>query len=90
MDTGEVIVAASEFKAKCLDLLDQVAARKITRLIVTKRGKAMAVVTPPVQSKDAERLFGAMRGSVIVPEGVDLTAPVFEGMPKTAEGIVYE
>jgi prevent-host-death family protein len=38
-------IAASEFKAKCLALLDHVAETKET-LIVTKRGKPVAKVMP--------------------------------------------
>ena len=40
-------IAASEFKAKCLELFDQLAARKLNRVVVTKRGRAVAVLTPP-------------------------------------------
>ena len=39
-------VAISEFKAKCLSLLDEVNKTKIP-LRVTKRGKAIADVVPP-------------------------------------------
>lgn len=38
-------VAASEFKAKCLALLDEVAETK-EELVITKRGKAVARVVP--------------------------------------------
>ena len=38
-------IPASEFKAKCLALLDEVAATKET-LVVTKRGKPVARVEP--------------------------------------------
>ena len=38
-------IAASEFKAKCLALLDEVAATGET-LVVTKRGKPVARVVP--------------------------------------------
>ena len=38
---------ATEFKAKCLDILDRVAAHKFTRVTITKRGKIVAVLTPP-------------------------------------------
>ena len=39
-------IAAGEFKAKCLQLMDDVAARKLT-LVVTKRGKPVAQITAP-------------------------------------------
>jgi prevent-host-death family protein len=38
---------ATEFKAKCLEILDRLAARKLTRVTITKRGKVVAVLTPP-------------------------------------------
>ena len=38
-------ISASEFKAKCLALLDEVAETKTT-LVITKRGKAVAHVSP--------------------------------------------
>ena len=70
---------ASEFKAKCLDLLDQVNDGRIGRLIVTKRGRPVAVVTaPPVSEEAVRRFLGEMRGSVIIPEGVDLTEPALD------------
>ena len=72
-------VSATEFKAKCLEFLDQVSARQISRLEITKRGKLVAVLIPPASQREAvEQLHGFLRGSVVVPEGVDLTAPVLD------------
>jgi len=81
---------ASEFKAKCLDLLDQVNDGRIGRLVVTKRGRPVAVVTAPPVSEDAVRRFLAeMRGSVIVPEGVDLTEPALDEPMDAELGILH-
>jgi hypothetical protein len=45
-----------------------------------KRRKAVKAMTPPkTQAEAVNLLHGFMRGSVIVPEGVDLTAPVYMG-----------
>jgi prevent-host-death family protein len=53
-------IPAGEFKAKCLKLLDQVANGEA--LIITKRGKPVAQVTPmPTQ----ENIVGSMKGSVL-------------------------
>jgi prevent-host-death family protein len=71
-------ITASEFKAKCLDLLDQLAARKLGRLCITKRGRIVAVVTPPEDAEDLADLHGFMRGSVIAPEGFDFTVPALD------------
>ncbi len=66
---------ATEFKAKCLDIFDQLAGRKLTRVTVTKRGKVVAVLTPPEDPATAgQSLHGFLRGSVITPPGFDLTA----------------
>jgi len=70
-------ISATEFKAKCLDLLDQVGTRRIGRLEITKHGKVVAVLVPPASREEAVRqLHGFLRGSVMVPDEVDLTAPV--------------
>ena len=72
-------VSATEFKAKCLDLLNQVGTRQIERLEITKRGKVVAVLIPPTSQADAVRhLHGFLRGSVVVPSGVDLTASILD------------
>jgi len=65
-------VAASEFKAKCLKLMDRVAEGRET-FVITKRGKPVAKLVP-VERKDKEPLFGRMRG--MVEETGDILAPV--------------
>ncbi|HEY3815347.1 MAG TPA: type II toxin-antitoxin system Phd/YefM family antitoxin [Caulobacteraceae bacterium] len=77
---------ATEFKAKCLDILDRVAAHKFTRVTITKRGKIVAVLTPPEDAETTVRqLHGFMRGSVVAPSDFDFTAPVLDE-PLSAEG----
>jgi prevent-host-death family protein len=57
----QTTIAAGEFKAKCLKLLDQVAAERQT-LIITKHGKPVAQLVPaPAQ----ENIVGSMKGSVL-------------------------
>ncbi len=87
---GEVrAVNATEFKARCLDLLHQVNSGAIGRLEVTKRGKVVTVVTRP-PAPAAGDLHGFLRGSVIVPPGLDLTAPTGSPEPTDAElGILH-
>jgi hypothetical protein len=77
-------ITASEFKAKCLDFFDQLSARKLTRLYITKRGRIVAVVTPPDNAEDLGDLHGFMRGSVVAPDGFDFTAPALDE-PLTAD-----
>ena len=66
----ETTIGAGDFKAKCLQLLDEVAARR-EPLVITKRGKPVARLVP--MPPDAQ-LFGALAGSVL-DEG-DIVAPV--------------
>lgn len=63
-------IAAGEFKAKCLKLLDEVAATRET-LVITKHGKPVAQLVPLPPAVDP---FGAMRGSVLW-EG-DIVSPL--------------
>lgn len=72
-------IAASEFKAKCLDILERLSSRQLERVVITKRGRPVAVLTPPDAAPDAIRnIHGFMEGSVIVPAGFDLTEPVLD------------
>src|ERR1700712_2607290 len=47
-------ISAAEFKAKCLQLMDEVNERKLT-LIITKRGKPVMQATAPKLSEPAFR-----------------------------------
>jgi prevent-host-death family protein len=55
----KTIVPAGEFKAKCLKLLDEVAEKRQT-LVITKRGKPVARLSPVPQEGD---FVGSMRGT---------------------------
>ncbi len=79
-------VSATEFKAKCLEILDRVGRGEVERVAVTKRGRVVAVLVPPAaEAKQVEGLHGFLRGSVLVPEELDLTAPVTEAESFAAE-----
>lgn len=56
----EQTITATEFKAKCLSILERLDPRG---LIVTKRGRAIAKVIP-VNSGDNESLIGSMKGKI--------------------------
>jgi len=56
---GDKSIAAGEFKARCLALLDDVE-RTGTPLVVTKRGRAVARVVPAEKPKAR-----SLRGSVV-------------------------
>ena len=55
-------INAAQFKAKCLKLIDEVAATR-EPLIITKRGKALAKLVP-IEDEKPTRLFGYMKGTV--------------------------
>lgn len=83
-------ISATEFKAKCLEILDQLGERRLSRVSVTKRGRVVAVLTPPTDGEAAVRgLHGFLRGSVVVPEGLDLTAPVLDEPLSAERGDVH-
>ena len=78
-------IRASEFKAKCLEVLDRVASGALERVVITKRGRPVGVLTPPGPSPQAlSGLHGSMRGSVTIPSGVDLTEPMAEPLDAEA------
>jgi len=54
---------ASEFKAKCLKLLDEVHQHRF-QIVITKRGKPVARLVPV--SEDLPDIFGRMKGTVEV------------------------
>ncbi|MGH7024143.1 MAG: type II toxin-antitoxin system Phd/YefM family antitoxin [Caulobacteraceae bacterium] len=90
MQTAQTFTA-TDFKARCLEILDRLAARKLTRVTVTKRGKVVAVLTPPDEAEDvAQRLYGFMEGSVIAPPGFDFTAPVLDEPLNAERGELFE
>ena len=68
-------VAISEFKAKCLSLLDQVSKTK-TPLRVTRRGRAIADVIPSAEQVETENWIGSMSGSIDI--AGDIVAPVID------------
>ena len=63
-------IAAGDFKARCLKLLDEVAATR-EPLVITKHGRAVAMLAPMPPEQE---LFGALADSVLA-EG-DLIAPL--------------
>lgn len=69
-------ISASEFKAKCLDIFDRVAAGELDRVVITKRGRPVGVLYPPEKSApEPESVFGCMRGSVVIPPDWDPSEP---------------
>lgn len=87
---GRRIVSASEFKAKCLDILDRIRSKELDRVVVTKRGVPVAVlVPPPAEAVEVERLHGFLRGSVVVPPEIDLAAPISDEAFAADEDVIH-
>lgn len=67
-------IKAGEFKAKCLELMDRVA-ESGESLVITKRGKPVAVLNPVRDSSRTAPGFFKSRmeimGDVVAPIGVD-------------------
>ena len=71
MKKAALEIGATEFKARCLQLLDEVHGRKRDSVVITKRGKPYAKLVP-VDEKPAA-LFGCLKGMIRI-HG-DLTEP---------------
>ena len=65
-------MAAGEFKAHCLAVMDEVAKTR-EPVVITKRGKPVAKVVP-VEQKKPRKLMGSLVG-VLLPARGDLTEP---------------
>ncbi|MDA2925033.1 type II toxin-antitoxin system Phd/YefM family antitoxin [Acidobacteria bacterium AH-259-L09] len=64
-------VKASEFKAKCLKLMDEVALSG-EPILITKNGKPVSKLVPYRETPDS--LFGALKGSITI-KG-DIVSPI--------------
>ena len=83
----EIILSASAFEARCLDLIEDLEARRLRRVVVTHHGRPVAALT----AVESERptLLGCMRGSVRIPEGVDLAEPHIDELLDAEQGVLY-
>jgi prevent-host-death family protein len=69
-------ISISEFKATCLKVIDQVKKTGIP-IVITKRGKPYALVTPPPPPTKKESWLGKFKdeieivGDIIEPVGVE-------------------
>lgn len=83
-------MTATQIKAQCLEVFDRLAARELDRVVVTKRGKVVAIMSPPDASPGSfEAMLDALKGSVTIPEGADLTEPAFDGVMDAELGILH-
>jgi len=74
--SDEKTIGVTAFKSQCLALIDDVAKGKTSRVLLTKHNRPVAAIVPI--EHDGTELWGAMRGTVTVLPGTDLTAPTGE------------
>jgi prevent-host-death family protein len=67
----QTVIGVTDFKSRCLAVIDNVARGKTTRAVLTKRGKPIAAIVS--LAHDPVELWGALKGSVQISPGVDLT-----------------
>jgi antitoxin (DNA-binding transcriptional repressor) of toxin-antitoxin stability system len=76
---AEETIGVTAFKSQCLSLIDNVAQGKTGRVVLLKHKRPIAAIVPIAETaKDSVDLWGAMRGTVTVAPGVDLTEPTGE------------
>jgi antitoxin (DNA-binding transcriptional repressor) of toxin-antitoxin stability system len=76
---AEEMIGVTAFKSQCLALIDKVAQGKTGRVVLLKHNRPIAAVVPLTENaKHSFELWGAMRGTVTVAPGVDLTEPTGE------------
>jgi antitoxin (DNA-binding transcriptional repressor) of toxin-antitoxin stability system len=61
----EETITATDFKARCLELMDRLARRELDRVLVTKRGRVVSVLAPPPEPEIAgfDAIIGKLSGS---------------------------
>jgi prevent-host-death family protein len=65
-------IAVTDFKGRCLAVIDAVAQGKSGPVILLKRNRPVAAIVPIID--ELPDLWGAMAGSVTIASGTDLTA----------------
>ena len=70
---AEVRLGVTEFKPSSLELIERVATGKLSRVVLTKRGRPVAALVPLGGREDA--LWGALAEIMEPVEGIDLTEP---------------
>jgi antitoxin (DNA-binding transcriptional repressor) of toxin-antitoxin stability system len=76
---AEETIGVTAFKSQCLGLIDDVAQGKTGRVVLLKHQRPIAAIVPfRKNGEDCFDLWGAMRGTVTVAPGVDLTDPTGE------------
>jgi antitoxin (DNA-binding transcriptional repressor) of toxin-antitoxin stability system len=79
LTTNSTSIGVTAFKSQCLGLIDDVVRGKTGRIVLLKHNRPVAAVVPIHEdAEDDFELWGAMRGTVTILPGVDLTEPTGE------------
>jgi prevent-host-death family protein len=65
-------IAAAQFKAQCLAVMDQVS-QSGRPVVITKHGKAVVKLVPA--NKDEDKIFGALAGIARIKGDIEKTVP---------------
>jgi antitoxin (DNA-binding transcriptional repressor) of toxin-antitoxin stability system len=77
--TNKHTIGVTAFKSRCLGLIDEVAEGKTDRIVLLKHNKPVAAIVPIARdAEDPFELWGAMRDTMTIAPGVDLTDPIDE------------
>ena len=86
MDAEPKKVELAEFTAHCSEIMDEIGRGLVHGIDVTRDGQVVATVRPAGRSLH----HGWMRGTVQIPEGFDLTAPVLDDSMHAEDGREHE
>lgn len=75
-DIRQTTIGVTSFKARCLSLIDDVAKGRTSRVLLVRHNRPVAAIVP-ITDRPHE-LWGALRGTVLVEPGTDLTGPTGE------------
>lgn len=70
----EITISATEFKAKCLNLMDRIASGSLARVRVTKRGRVTAELSAPSKanaSAGPAPFHGFLKGQIAINPAFD-------------------
>ena len=70
-NADEKAIGVTAFKSRCMALIDEVAEGKTRRVVLVKRNRPVAAIVP--LGGEQPEFWGAMRGTVNVAPGTDLT-----------------
>jgi antitoxin (DNA-binding transcriptional repressor) of toxin-antitoxin stability system len=91
MGNREKSLSVTQFKAKCLGLIDDLDSKRLRRVTIVKRGREVAALVPVQKKATTKKPFahGFLKGSVVIPKGLDVTKPVFEDEIDAELGILH-